>query len=87
MRSNCHATLPGVPLYEALGPEKSMAAFAAPGGKLDETHHAAFGAYELAKCVAAVARTQRLGFRHLSLRGKESSRREVVFRRGNATTQ
>jgi lysophospholipase L1-like esterase len=51
-----------IPLYEALGPEKSLAAFAAPGGKLDETHHAAFGAYELAKCVAAAARTQQLGF-------------------------
>ena len=49
-------------LYEALGLEKSLAAFAAPGGKLDETHHAAFGAYELAKCVAADARRQELGF-------------------------
>lgn len=51
-----------IPLYEALGLEKSLAAFAAPEGKLDETHHAAFGAYELAKCVAAEARRQELGF-------------------------
>lgn len=51
-----------IPLYEALGPEKSLAAFAAPDGKLDETHHAAFGAYELAKCVAAASRAKQFGF-------------------------
>ncbi len=51
-----------IPLYEAMGPERSLAAFAAPGGKLDETHHAAYGAYELARCVATAARTLRLGF-------------------------
>lgn len=51
-----------ISLYEALGPEKSLAAFAAPQGKLDETHHAAFGAYELAKCIAAATRQQQLGF-------------------------
>src|SRR6478736_7316627 len=51
-----------IPLYEALGPEKSVAAFAAPGGVLDETHHSAFGAYELARCVATAALTQQLGF-------------------------
>jgi lysophospholipase L1-like esterase len=51
-----------IPLYEALGPEKAPAAFAAPEGELDETHHSGFGAYELAKCVAASARAQGLGF-------------------------
>ena len=51
-----------IPLYEALGPEKSLAAFAAPEGVLDETHHAAFGAYELARCVATAAKSQQLGF-------------------------
>jgi lysophospholipase L1-like esterase len=39
-------------LYEALGPEKSAAAFAAPDGKVDNTHHNNFGSYELARCVA-----------------------------------
>ena len=38
--------------YEALGPEASASAFAAPGGKVDNTHHNNFGAYELARCVA-----------------------------------
>jgi lysophospholipase L1-like esterase len=51
-----------IPLYETLGPEKSLAAFAAPQGKLDETHHAAFSAYELAKCIAAASRQQQLAF-------------------------
>jgi lysophospholipase L1-like esterase len=51
-----------IPLYEAMGEERSLAAFAAPGGNLDETHHAAYGAYELARCVATAAHTQRLGF-------------------------
>ncbi|HYP17750.1 MAG TPA: rhamnogalacturonan acetylesterase [Opitutus sp.] len=41
-------------LYEALGVERSKAAFAEPEpGKLDPTHHSSFGSYELAKCVAA----------------------------------
>jgi lysophospholipase L1-like esterase len=35
--------------YEALGPEKSAAAFAANGR--DTTHHSAYGAYELARAV------------------------------------
>ncbi len=51
-----------IPLYEALGPERSLAAFAAPGGNVDETHHAAYGAYELARCVATAAQAQHLGF-------------------------
>ena len=38
--------------YAALGPEQSAAAFAAPGGKVDNTHHDNYGAYELARCVA-----------------------------------
>ena len=40
------------PFYEALGPEKSAEAFAAPGGKVDNTHHNNYGSYELARCVA-----------------------------------
>jgi lysophospholipase L1-like esterase len=40
------------PLYEALGPEASASAFAAPGGKVDNTHHNNYGSYELARCVA-----------------------------------
>ena len=35
--------------YEALGPERSPLAFGANGR--DATHHSAYGAYELAKCV------------------------------------
>jgi lysophospholipase L1-like esterase len=35
--------------YEALGPEKSPLAFGANGR--DATHHSAYGAYELARCV------------------------------------
>jgi lysophospholipase L1-like esterase len=38
--------------YEALGPERSAAAFAEPEpGRTDNSHHSAYGAYELAKCV------------------------------------
>lgn len=38
--------------YEALGPEKSLLAFAKPfGEKPDFTHHSNYGGYELAKCV------------------------------------
>lgn len=40
--------------YEALGPEKSAQAF------IDPTHHNAYGAYELARCVAAGIAAQRL---------------------------
>ncbi|RJG21267.1 rhamnogalacturonan acetylesterase [Massilia cavernae] len=40
-------------LYEALGPEGSKAAFAAPApGRLDNTHHNSYGSYLLAKTVA-----------------------------------
>lgn len=41
-----------IQLYEALGVEGSAAAFAAPDGKVDNTHHNNFGSYELARCVA-----------------------------------
>ena len=37
--------------YEALGAEKSAAAFSTVGGKVDGTHHNAYGSYELAKCI------------------------------------
>jgi lysophospholipase L1-like esterase len=47
--------------YEALGPERSAAAFAEPEpGRIDNSHHSAYGAYELAKCVL-------LGIRHAHL--------------------
>ncbi|WP_229415959.1 rhamnogalacturonan acetylesterase [Pseudoduganella armeniaca] len=42
------------PFYEALGPEGSKAAFAQPApGKVDNTHHNNYGAYQLAKAVVA----------------------------------
>jgi lysophospholipase L1-like esterase len=46
--------------YEALGPEKSARAFAAPGGKVDNTHHNNYGSYELAKCIVQSIRDQKL---------------------------
>lgn len=48
--------------YEALGPEGSAVAFAAPDGRVDNTHHSAYGADQLARLVATAARAQRLGF-------------------------
>ena len=47
-------------LYEALGTEKSARAFAAPGGKVDNTHHNNYGSYELAKCLVQAIRDQKL---------------------------
>lgn len=47
-------------LYEALGPEKSALGFAAPGGKVDNTHHNNYGSYELAKCIVQSIRDQKL---------------------------
>jgi lysophospholipase L1-like esterase len=47
-------------LYAALGPEKSARAFAAPGGKVDNTHHNNYGSYQLAKCIVQAIRTQKL---------------------------
>jgi lysophospholipase L1-like esterase len=38
-------------LYEAMGVEHSAAAFAAPEGKQDASHHTNYGSYELARCV------------------------------------
>lgn len=46
--------------YEALGPERSAAAFAAPNGVIDNTHHNNYGAYELAKCIVQAIRDQHL---------------------------
>jgi lysophospholipase L1-like esterase len=46
--------------YEALGPEKSALAFAAPNGKQDNTHHNNYGAYELAKCIVQGIRDNKL---------------------------
>ena len=45
-------------LYEALGPAKSPEAFA--GNGRDATHHSAYGAYELARCVVEGVRTSGL---------------------------
>lgn len=39
--------------YEALGRDKSAVAFSTVDGKVDGTHHNAYGSYELAKCVVA----------------------------------
>jgi len=49
-----------IPFYEAFGPEKSACAFAAPGGKVDNTHHNNYGSYELAKCIVESIRAQNL---------------------------
>jgi lysophospholipase L1-like esterase len=48
------------PLYEALGVEQSKAAFAQPQGKVDNTHHNNYGAYQLAQLVATGMRRQGL---------------------------
>ena len=48
------------PFYEALGPEKSAVAFAAPNGNVDNTHHDNYGSYELAKCIVQAIRDQKL---------------------------
>jgi len=48
-------------LYEALGPEGSKAAFAEPApGRLDNTHHDAYGSYELAQAVVLGLRQARV---------------------------
>jgi lysophospholipase L1-like esterase len=39
--------------YEALGPQRSLKAFAAPDGKQDLTHHNNYGSYQLAQCMVA----------------------------------
>jgi len=48
-----------IALYEALGPEESPLAFS--GGR-DVTHHSAYGAYELAKCIVEGVRANHLDF-------------------------
>jgi len=48
-----------IALYEALGPEKAPLAFS--GGK-DVTHHSAYGAYELAKCIVEGVLANKLDF-------------------------
>jgi lysophospholipase L1-like esterase len=47
--------------YMVLGPARSALAFAAPGGKQDNTHHNNYGAYELAKCIVQGIRENKLG--------------------------
>lgn len=46
--------------YEALGPERSALAFAAPDGVVDNTHHNNYGSYELARCVVQGIRAAQL---------------------------
>jgi lysophospholipase L1-like esterase len=46
-----------IAFYEALGPENSRLAFS---GGTDITHHSAYGAYELAKCIVEGVRSNRL---------------------------
>jgi lysophospholipase L1-like esterase len=49
------------PFYEALGPERSKAAFAeSASGKIDNTHHNSYGSYELAKLVVKGMRDNKL---------------------------
>jgi lysophospholipase L1-like esterase len=49
------------PFYEALGPEQSRVAFAEPSpGKIDNTHHNAYGSYELAKIIVTELRRAKL---------------------------
>jgi lysophospholipase L1-like esterase len=46
-----------IAFYEALGPDKAPLAFS--GGR-DATHHSAYGAYELAKCIVEGVRANKL---------------------------
>ncbi|HVU32907.1 MAG TPA: rhamnogalacturonan acetylesterase [Opitutaceae bacterium] len=46
--------------YEALGPKRSAVAFAAPNGRVDNTHHDNYGAYQLAQCIVEAIREQHL---------------------------
>jgi hypothetical protein len=45
-----------IQFYEALGPEKAHLAFS----RRDTTHHSAYGAYELAKCIVEGIRENKL---------------------------
>jgi lysophospholipase L1-like esterase len=50
------------PFYEALGPEKSKLAFAESSpGQTDNTHHNAYGGYELAKAIVVGLQQAKLG--------------------------
>lgn len=49
-----------IKFYEALGPTKSVVAFAAQNGHVDNTHHDDYGSYELAKCIVEAIRKQHL---------------------------
>ncbi len=52
--------------YEALGAEKSAAAFSIVDGKVDGTHHSAYGSYQLARCITnSIASVQPELARHL----------------------
>jgi len=52
--------------YEALGAEKSAAAFSTVDGKVDGTHHNAYGSYQLARCITnGIAAVQPDLARHL----------------------
>jgi len=46
-----------IDFYEALGPDRAKLAFS---GGTDATHHSAFGAYELAKCIVEGIRANKL---------------------------
>jgi lysophospholipase L1-like esterase len=46
--------------HAALGPDRSALAFASPGGKVDNTHHNAYGAYQLARAIVQAIRDQDL---------------------------
>ncbi len=53
-------TVASTALYEALGPAKAPLAFSGVDPRRDPTHHNNFGAYEIAKCVVAGIRANRL---------------------------
>jgi hypothetical protein len=56
-------TRTSIAFYEALGPEKAPLAFS--GGR-DATHHSAYGAYALAKCIVEGIRADKLDLaRHI----------------------
>jgi lysophospholipase L1-like esterase len=70
--------------YEALGPQRSAAAFAEPEpGRTDNSHHSVYGAYELAKCVLLGIRRARLGLAtHIvrNFRGFDPARPDPIDR-------
>jgi lysophospholipase L1-like esterase len=47
-------------LYNTLGPEGAKALFPMANGRLEATHHNAYGSYELAKCVVEAIRARHL---------------------------